>query len=107
MSTSEREWAAGKAFNSPGNVFKQLNVGEVGYAQWQTTDNQVNVSAITSAESTLIHRLQEAQLRIYAAGPADTAIDEVWPFRLALLRRTRRQRDSLGPIANVQRDPRR
>ena len=76
------EWAAGKAFNLPSNIFKQLTIGAVGYAQWQTTDNQVNVSAITSPESTVIHRLQEAQIRIYSAGPAIQLLTKYGLFAL-------------------------
>jgi hypothetical protein len=76
------EWAAGKTFNLPSNIFKQLSIGAVGYAQWQTTDNQVNVSATTAIESTVIHRLQEAQLRVYSAGPAIQVLTKYGLFGL-------------------------
>src|SRR5215471_13502346 len=76
------EWAAGKAFNLPSDIFKQLTIGAVGYAQWQTTDNQVNVSPTTSFESTVIHRLLEAQIRIYSAGPAIQLLTKYGLFAL-------------------------
>ncbi|HJU10935.1 MAG TPA: transporter [Candidatus Binataceae bacterium] len=76
------EWAAGKTFNLPSDIFKQVTIGAVGYAQWQTTDNQVNVSATTSAESTIIHRLQEAKLQIYAAGPGIQLLTKYGLFAL-------------------------
>jgi hypothetical protein len=66
----------------PSDIFKQLTIGAVGYAQWQTTDNQVNVSATTSAESTVIHRLEEAQLRVYSAGPAIQLLTKYGLFAL-------------------------
>ena len=75
----------GKAFNLPSDIFKQLTIGVVGYAQWQTTDNQVNVSATTLAESTVIHRLKELKTQIYAGRPWGSATNQVRPFRLALL----------------------
>jgi hypothetical protein len=76
------EWAAGKAFNLPSDIFKQLMIGAVGYAQWQTNDNQINVSPITSFESTEIHRLEEAQIRVYAAGPGVQLLTKYGLFAL-------------------------
>ena len=76
------EWAAGKAFNLPSDIVKQLTIGAVGYAQWQTTNNQVNVSPTTSFESTVIHRLEEAQIRIYSAGPAIQLLTKYGLFAL-------------------------
>jgi hypothetical protein len=76
------EWAAGKAFNLPSDIFKQLTIGAVGYAQWQTTDNQINVSPIASVEGTVIHRLEEAQIRIYSAGPAVQLLTKYGLFAL-------------------------
>lgn len=76
------EWAAGKSFNLPSEIFKQLSIGATGYAQWQTTDNQINVTATTPAESSVIHRLEEAQLRVYAAGPAVQLLTKYGLFAL-------------------------
>jgi hypothetical protein len=76
------EWAAGKAFNLPSDIFKQLTIGAVGYAQWQTSDNQLNVSATRPAESTVIHRLEEAKSQIYAAGPAVQLLTKYGLFAL-------------------------
>jgi hypothetical protein len=76
------EWGAAKAFNLPSDIFKQITFGAAGYAQWQTTDNQINVSPATAAGSTLIHRLQEAQTQIYAAGPAIQMLTKYGLFAL-------------------------
>jgi hypothetical protein len=40
------------------------------------------VSATTSAESTTIHRLEEAQMRVYAAGPAVQLLTKYGLFAL-------------------------
>jgi hypothetical protein len=63
------EWAVGKSLNLPSEIFKQLMVGAVGYAQWQTTDNKVDVTPSTPLAGAVIHRLENARARIYAAGP--------------------------------------
>lgn len=76
------EWAAGKAFNLSSDIFKQLAIGAVGYAQWQTTDNQINVTPTTSLESTVIRRLEDARTQIYAAGPAVQLLTEYGLFAL-------------------------
>jgi hypothetical protein len=76
------EWAAGKAFTLPSDIFKELTIGAVGYAQWQTTDNQINVSATRPVESTVIHRLEEAKSQIYAAGPAVQVLTKYGLFAL-------------------------
>ncbi|MGH7841289.1 MAG: SphA family protein [Candidatus Binataceae bacterium] len=76
------EWGAAKTFNLPGDAFKQFNLGAVGYAQWQTTDNQINVSPATAVGSTLVHRIVEAKTRIYAAGPALSLLTKFGLFNL-------------------------
>lgn len=76
------EWSAAKAFTLPSDIFKQISLGAVGYAQWQTTDNQVNVSPTTSAERAVIHRLEEAQIQVYAAGPAINLLTKYGLFDL-------------------------
>jgi hypothetical protein len=64
------EWSVGKTFDLPSEIFKRFTIGPSGYAQWQTTDNQIEITPINSIESGTIRRLEEAQLRVYSAGPA-------------------------------------
>ncbi len=97
------EWGAGKTLKLPSNIFKEVTLGAVGYAQWQTTDNQVSVSATTPEESTVIHRLEETNMQVYAAGFALQLLNQVRSFRFALLRRVRHRRNTVWPSTDVQR----
>jgi hypothetical protein len=76
------EWGAAKTFNLPSEVFQHITLGAVGYAQWQTTDNQVNVSPTTAVGSTVVHRLEESQIQVYAAGPAIQLLTKYGLFAL-------------------------
>jgi hypothetical protein len=64
------EWGAGKTFDLRSGIFQQITLGAVGYAQWQTTDNQIGLTPTSNVQSTLIHRLETSRAHIYAAGPA-------------------------------------
>lgn len=38
------EWGAGKSFNLSNDIFKQVTLRAVGYAQWQVTNNQIDLT---------------------------------------------------------------
>lgn len=76
------EWGLGKTFNLPSQIFKQVTIGPAGYAQWQTTDNQIQVTPATAAGRTLIDRIKESQLRIYSAGPSVQLLTKYGLFAL-------------------------
>ncbi len=64
------EWGAGKTFNLPSRIFQQLTIGPVGYAQWQTTDNQIQVNTNSPVGNSLKRALMEANSEVYSVGPA-------------------------------------
>ena len=64
------EWGAGKTFNFKNEIFKQLVLGAVGYAQWQTTDNAIDVHPTSQAGISILNTLEDTKAQIYAAGPA-------------------------------------
>jgi hypothetical protein len=41
------EWGAGKSFNLSNDIFKQVTLGAVGYAEWQVTNNQIDLTPTT------------------------------------------------------------
>ena len=64
------EWGTGKTFNLPSRIFQQLTIGAVGYAQWQTTDNQIQVSTNRAIGNAIKRALMESNASVYSAGPA-------------------------------------
>jgi hypothetical protein len=63
------EWAASKTFTLHSDILKQLTLGAVGYAQWQTTDNQIDLNPSTSLGQSALSTLEHTHMHIYAAGP--------------------------------------
>lgn len=63
------EWALAKSFNFENKTFQQFSIGTVGYAQWQTTDNNISVSSTDPQANEVLHELKELHPRVYAAGP--------------------------------------
>jgi hypothetical protein len=76
------EWGVGKTFNLPSTVFEHLTVGPVGYAQWQVTNNQIDLAPATQIQATAIGRLENTRSQIYAAGPALQLLTKYGLFNL-------------------------
>ncbi|MFZ0889257.1 MAG: transporter [Candidatus Binataceae bacterium] len=64
------EWGAGKYLNLNNDIFKQLTLGAVGYAQWQVTNNQIDLTPKTKIAGSAINTLANTLSQIYSAGPA-------------------------------------
>ena len=64
------EWGAGKSFNLSSDVFKQVTLGAVGYAQWQATNNEIDLAPKTKIGASAINALEHTSSQIYSAGPA-------------------------------------
>lgn len=76
------EWAVGKSFNLGSEIFKQVTVGPVGYAQWQATNNQINLTPRTSVGAAALNALEHTSEEIYAAGPAVNLLTKYGLFSL-------------------------
>ena len=76
------EWAAGKTFNLKSNIFKQLTLGAAGYAQWQVTNNQIELSPRTKIASSTIDLLEDTRSQIYSAGPSINLLTKYGLFSL-------------------------
>jgi hypothetical protein len=76
------EWGASKTINLPNRIFQQLTIGPAGYAQWQTTDNQIQITPTNAIDSSIINGLKEAQIRIYSIGPAAMLLTKYGLFSL-------------------------
>ncbi len=63
------EWAAGKTLTISNDIFKQVTLGAVGYAQWQVQNNKINVTPTSSLGISALHTLESTHSQIYAAGP--------------------------------------
>jgi hypothetical protein len=68
------EWGAGKSINLGNDVLKQLTVGAVGYAQWQVTDNRINVNPTSIIGMAAVNKLENVSAHVYSAGPSITAL---------------------------------
>jgi hypothetical protein len=64
------EWGAAKSFALGNDIFKQVTLGAVGYAQWQATNNSINLTPTTAVGASALNALQHTSERIYSAGPA-------------------------------------
>jgi hypothetical protein len=64
------EWGAGKTLNLNNDTFKEITIGAVGYAQWQTNDNQIDDVPTTKLGVAALNKLESTKSRIYAAGPS-------------------------------------
>jgi hypothetical protein len=64
------EWAASKSFELHNDIFKELTLGPAGYAQWQISNNQINLNPTTSIGQAALSRLEDTHSQVYAAGPA-------------------------------------
>lgn len=63
------EWGAGKTINLNSDLISQITIGAVGYAQWQVTNNSIDVNPSTNSGELVIDQLATTKSEIYAAGP--------------------------------------
>lgn len=76
------EWGAGKSFNLSNDIFKQVTLGAVGYAQWQVTNNQIDLTPTTKLGASALNTLEHTSSRIYSAGPAINLLTKYGLFSL-------------------------
>lgn len=76
------EWGAGKTLNFKNDIFKQLTLGAVGYAQWQVTNNQIDLNPTTKIGMSALNTVEHASSQIYSAGPAITLLTKYGLFSL-------------------------
>jgi hypothetical protein len=76
------EWGAGKSINLGNDILKQITVGAVGYAQWQVTDNQINISPTSTIGMAAVNKLENVSAHVYSAGPSIMALTKFGLFTL-------------------------
>jgi hypothetical protein len=76
------EWGAGKSFNLSNDIFKQVTLGAVGYAQWQVTNNQIDLTPKTTIGASALNAVEHASSRVYSAGPAINLLTKYGLFSL-------------------------
>ncbi len=76
------EWGAGKTINLNNDILKQLTIGAVGYAQWQVTDNQIDVTPTSAVGRAAVDKLENVSAHVYSAGPSITALTKYGLFAL-------------------------
>lgn len=76
------EWGAAKSFDLGNNIFKQVTLGAVGYAQWQATNNSINLTPTTSVGASALNAVENASVQIYSAGPAINLLTKYGLFSL-------------------------
>jgi hypothetical protein len=76
------EWSASKTLNLHSDIFQQLTVGAVGYAQWQTSDNHIDLNPSTSLGQSALSTLEHTHMHIYAAGPGIQLLTKFGLFEL-------------------------
>jgi hypothetical protein len=64
------EWSASKTFKIGSGILEEATVAAVGYAQWQISDNQINLNPASQIGQSIVSRLEGTHPQIYAAGPA-------------------------------------
>ena len=76
------EWGAGKTLNLNNKIFQQLILGAVGYAQWQTTNNQINFATQNQTAAAAIKSLEDTRAQVYSAGPSINLLTKYGLFSL-------------------------
>jgi hypothetical protein len=76
------EWGAAKSFSLNNDVFKQVTLGAVGYAQWQATNNSINLTPTTSIGASALNTLEHTSEQLYSAGPAINLLTKYGLFSL-------------------------
>ncbi len=76
------EWGAGKTLNLNNKIFQQLILGAVGYAQWQTTNNQIKFATQNQTAAAAIKSLEDTRAQVYSAGPSINLLTKYGLFSL-------------------------
>lgn len=76
------EWGAGKTLNLNNRIFQQLILGAVGYAQWQATNNQINIAPPNQTAASAIKTLEDTRAQVYSAGPSINLLTKYGLFSL-------------------------
>ena len=76
------EWAASKSFELHNDIFKELTLGPAGYAQWQISNNQINLNPTTGIGQAALSTLEDTHSQVYAAGPAVQLLTKYGLFEL-------------------------
>jgi hypothetical protein len=76
------EWSASKTLKLGNGILEKATIGAVGYAQWQTSDNQIDLSPATRIGQSILNRLEGTNPQIYAAGPSIQALTKFGLFEL-------------------------
>jgi hypothetical protein len=76
------EWSASKTFKFGNAIVEEATVGAVGYAQWQISDNQIDLNPTTQIGQSILSRLESTRSQIYAAGPGIQALTKFGLFEL-------------------------
>jgi len=76
------EWAASRSFDLHNDIFKEMTLGPAGYAQWQISNNQINLNPTTSVGQSALSRLEDTHMQVYAAGPAIQVLTKYGLFDL-------------------------
>ncbi len=76
------EWSASKTFKLGNGIIEEATVGAVGYAQWQISDNQININTTNRIGQSILSRLEDTRSQIYAAGPSIQVLTKFGLFEL-------------------------
>jgi hypothetical protein len=76
------EWSASKTFKLGNGAFEEATLGAVGYAEWQISDNQINVNPPTQIGRSILSSLESTHSQIYAAGPGIQVLTKFGLFDL-------------------------
>jgi len=76
------EWGVGKSLNLSNGILKQVTLGAVGYAQWQVTNNQLDLNPTTRIATSAVNVLEHTSARVYSAGPAINLLTKYGLFSL-------------------------
>lgn len=63
-------------------ILEEATIGAVGYAQWQISENQINLNPTTPIGQFLLNRLESTHSQIYAAGPSVQVLTKFGLFEL-------------------------
>jgi hypothetical protein len=76
------EWGARKSFSLSNYLIKQVTLGAVGYAQWQVTNNSIDLSPTSNVGMSALNTLEQTHSQIYSAGPAIKVLTKYGLFSL-------------------------
>ncbi len=76
------EWSASKTFKLGNGILEEATVGAIGYAQYQISDNQININTTSRIGQSILSRLEDTRSQIYAAGPGIQVLTKFGLFEL-------------------------